>query len=612
MAATAAALPEPLKKALENEEDRIRDKFKGLFDAAAEGDGTSSMLAIYQLIAEGRNHTLKQALQDHWQPRDKTKKPWGMVLVQPKNSDQWIWASEAGAQRLREVGMQALDPTADVNREYVQTGPTTTVTDLVTGVVKGPAAAMCKCAGIDLVGIKDKCIGYGVPPEAVMAVVKSPGFVEILLAAAGGDRGRAEGLGKDLLASQGKQLAAQSGLTNDQIEALQTLCLSGGTDWSGLDTLKQQALEHSGALAGKALWVAAKLARRLKVAAIERRAETACGLRHGDVEAVFTAAAGSPLFKGVVEALINGGDGMDKPTALKKVASGLQEEALTALVDGAADETGLTPEQVEMVLCALVTGDFNKLQPVAATAKAEERGLRLLWALLERFRIVPVDRFERAAKRWGLRAPDVEVAIVVTLGEAPTMLTALWRAAQGDRSALEEMATDVERSAAALAAARAAARTALPPSAVMALVRAVATGDVALLEEAAQAAAPSSSSSSAAAAVVSPRSRGLMARLQVVTGDAGREAEAFRLAMEAQGKVLTMTVERERLAMAAREELHAVQLQATVERERLAAQLAMQRDKAHLVASLTAGVASAEDALAVLASVRAVLQEGPP
>ena len=111
---------------------------------------------------------------------------------------------------------------------------------------------------------------------------------------------------------------------------------------------------------------------------------------------------------------------------------------------------------------------------------------------------------------------------------------------------------------------------------------------------------------------LSPRAKGFVTRLQGVTGDAGRETEAFRLAMEAQEKVHTMTVERERLAMAAREELHAVQLQATVERERLAAQLAMQRDKAHLVASLTAGVASAEDALAVLASVRAVLQEGPP
>jgi hypothetical protein len=95
----------------------------------------------------------------------------------------------------------------------------------------------------------------------------------------------------------------------------------------------------------------------------------------------------------------------------------------------------------------------------------------------------------------------------------------------------------------------------------------------------------------APAVAVSPRSRGFVNRLQGVTGDVGREAEASRL------------------AMAAKEEVNAL----AVERERLATQLAlMQRDKAHLAASLTANVTTVEEAQAVLTRALAMLQVGPP
>jgi hypothetical protein len=108
-------------------------------------------------------------------------------------------------------------------------------------------------------------------------------------------------------------------------------------------------------------------------------------------------------------------------------------------------------------------------------------------------------------------------------------------------------------------------------------------GDAAALAEL-EATAVQQQQQQAAAPALSPRAKGFVTRLQGVTGDAGREAEALRL------------------AMAAKEEAHA----ATLERERLAAQLAMQRDRALMAASLTADV---EEALAVLARVRSLLQE---
>ena len=120
-------------------------------------------------------------------------------------------------------------------------------------------------------------------------------------------------------------------------------------------------------------------------------------------------------------------------------------------------------------------------------------------------------------------------------------------------------------------------------------MRAVITGDITALEAATVALV--------VAPPLSPRAKGFVTRLQGVTGDAGREAEALRHAVAAKEE-----------AHAAKEAAHAV----TLERERLAAQLAMQRDRAHVAASLTADITSPEEALAVLERVRKLLQEERP
>ena len=157
--------------------DKLRSEFQTIFDDAAESDGTTSMLAIYGLIAkEKKGFTLEQALKNNWKPRDKKKRPWGMVLVQPKGSNQWVWASEEGARRLQAVGLDALNPAADVNRDAVKTGKT------MTEVVASTGGMVAKQAGIDVDGIKQRCAEkYGIRAGAVVAVLESPAVIQVLL-----------------------------------------------------------------------------------------------------------------------------------------------------------------------------------------------------------------------------------------------------------------------------------------------------------------------------------------------------------------------------------------------------------------------------------------------
>ena len=392
---------------------QLRDKFQNVFDDAAEGDGTSNMLAIYKLIAKERGQkSLEFALQNTWQPRDKDKRKWGMVLVQPLNSETWIWASEEGAKRLKEVGMEALDPKADVNRETVKTG--STMTEFAASTAGAAAEAMAKKAGIDVVGIKTRCVLYGIAPEAIVCIVANPSFVQILLAVSTKDNSKAEGLAKGLMKAE---IMKATPLSEAQVDALMQLFLSGGTDWSGLEALEQAALQSSGVLAGMALWEAAKRVPKLKIAAIERRTEKECGLRLGEVEKIFVAAVGSPLFKSVIDALISGNS---EGAAFRQ----FYDNAFGALVDGIAEKTGISVSEIDTVLSALVTGDLTKLQPSAMGTKApmlvEERGLKVLWALVERFRVVPVDKIERCAKKCGLHPADVEAVFIVAVLHEPS------------------------------------------------------------------------------------------------------------------------------------------------------------------------------------------------
>ena len=492
---------------------QLRDKFQNVFDGAAESDGTSNMLAIYKLIAKARGQkSLEVALQNTWQPLDKDHRKWGMVLVQPKGSDTWIWASEEGAKLLKKVGMVALDPKADVNRETVKTG--STMTEFAASTAGAAAEAMAKKAGIDVMGIKTKCKSYGIAPEAIVCIVASPLFIQILLAVSSKDNAKAEGLAEGPMKAE---IMKATKLSDDQVDALLQLFLSGGTDWSGLDTLEQVGviagvalweaakkvpslkiqkieqhteqecgmrsgevekifvaavsdpafkdavcklmnndrsgatfvltsellrlvamktdlpldtinavidailtgslakLEEVGDHGPKALWALVKQATSLKISAIERRTVKECDFRSGDVEAIFVAAVDSPVFKSAIEALISG----NSDSAAFRQFKGNE---FAALVDGIAEKTGISLPEIEMVLSALITSDLTKLQPLATgtqtTTPVEERGLKVLWALVERFKIIRVDKIERCAKKCGLRPVDVESIFIVAMSDA--------------------------------------------------------------------------------------------------------------------------------------------------------------------------------------------------
>ena len=451
---------------------QLRGKFQNVFDDAAESDGTSNMLAIYKLIAKERGQkSLEVALQNTWQPRDKDKRKWGMVLVQPKDSETWIWASEEGAKRLKEVGMAALDPKADVNRETVKTG--STMTEFAASTAGAAAEAMAKKAGIDVVGIKAKCVSYGIAPEAIVCIVANPSFVQILLAVSAKDNSKAEGLAKG---SMKAEIMKATPLTEPEVDALMQLFLSGGTDWSGLEALEQAALQSTGVLAGMALWEAAKRVPKMKIAAIERRAETTSGLRSGDLKAIFVAAVDSPVFKSVMEAMISG-----KPYDVSASAALAQGDVLTELLLGVETTTGLSPDVVEMVLSVLVTGDLDRLQAVAVDAASGPAGLKLLWALAKRLGIalLPVDAIEKAAQKRGFRMSDVESIFVVAASD-PVFKAAASKLMGGDKDGAAAVLTDgVSNKVAGTVADR----TGLPPALIDAVIDAILTGNLGKLEQ---------------------------------------------------------------------------------------------------------------------------------
>ena len=400
---------------------RLRNQFTEQFKGIAEGDGTTEVLAIYKLIAEGRKQTLASALQSSWQPKDVHGKAWGMEEAHPSDCQpgQVIWASEEGARRLelpkkQGGGLDALNPKADVNRDTVKTS--STATELVISAAASTADNLAKSAGINLVAIKQRCAEeYGISPDAVMSVVTNPLFSQIVFLVASKKKDNKE---KAANISEGlihKDLQDSSGLTSDKLSALRDLLLSGGNDWSSLEHLAAVALDKSGVMEAKALWTLAKRSTSLKITAIERRTVKECGFRSGDVKAIFVAAVDSPVFKSAIEALISG----NSDSAAFRQFKGNE---FSALVDGVAEKTGISLPEIEMVLSALITSDLTKLQPLTtgtqASTPVEERGLKVLWALVERFKIVPVDKIERCAKKCGLRPADVESIFVVALSDA--------------------------------------------------------------------------------------------------------------------------------------------------------------------------------------------------
>ena len=353
-----AAAEGDLDDKAKNEVARLRSKFTEQFTGMADGDGTTAILAIYKLIAEGRNQTLKSAQESTWQPKDDKGKAWGMELAIPSDGTpgQMIWASEEGATRLRSnEGMKALNPEADVNRNTAK--GSSTATDLVMRATENTAYALAKTAGINLVAIKQRCAEkYGISPEAVMSVVTSPIFTQIVLDVASGKKDKAAKASDELVLDE---MQVSSGLSRDQLSALRDLLLSGGNDWTSLENLAAAALDKSGVFGAKALWALAKQAKSLKIVAIERRAEEH-GLKPGEVETLFLAAASDSVFVAAIQALINNQPGAAKVT--------LEGSAVDALVASVADKTGLLQAKVKAVVTALLTMDLTALEALVSVS----------------------------------------------------------------------------------------------------------------------------------------------------------------------------------------------------------------------------------------------------
>ena len=386
--------------------EQLRKEFKTIFDNDAESDGTTSMLAIYGLIAKAKGGIpLEQALRDGWQPRDKMKRPWGMELVQPKGSNQWVWASEVGAQRLREVGLTALNPSADINRDAVKTGMT--LTERATGLF---AKTWTR---IDVDGIKKRCEEqYGIHASAVAAVLDSPTFVEVLMALAEGNDQSAQEVAQATWQGEGAQHAA-----------LLKVVLSGGTDWSGMDALLPAAVAVAGTFAADALWVTAKKAPALHVEAIERGAQR-LGLRDSDVKDIFLAAVEESAVETAMRAVINGDEG------------GAVDVALGAVVQRVSSRTGMLPMKTQAVLAALLTGDVGMLE-----AMADDAAPGVLWTAAKKMPSMQIDVVERGAVRLGLRDGDVEKIFAAAVGERDVHSAVRARLA-GDLNGADNVALD--------------------------------------------------------------------------------------------------------------------------------------------------------------------------
>jgi TctA family transporter len=127
------------------------------------------------------------------------------------------------------------------------------------------------------------------------------------------------------------------------------------------------------------------------------------------------------------------------------------------------------------MLSALVAGDLNKLEPAAAAAARSvlpadsgARGLKLLWSLLERFKLVRVKDIEKAAFRHGVRAEAVEAVFVATASD-PVVQAAVASLVRGDTSALAGLPAE----AVGRAVQAAATASGLPTATVQAVVAAV-------------------------------------------------------------------------------------------------------------------------------------------
>ena len=200
-------------------------------------------------------------------------------------------------------------------------------------------------------------------------------------------------------------------------------------------------------------------------------------MRSGEVEKIFVAAVSSPLFKSVIEALISG---ISDDAALRQ----FKGNEFAALVDGIAEKTGISLPEIDMVLSSLITGDLTKLQPLAtgtqATTPVEERGSKVLWALVERFKIVPVDKIERCAKKCGLRPADVEAIFVVAVSD-PAFKDNIRKLMNNDRSGAMQQSQGLSFLLHLVET-----KTGIPLDTNNAVINAILTGSLAKLEEVAK------------------------------------------------------------------------------------------------------------------------------
>ena len=97
----------------------------------------------------------------------------------------------------------------------------------------------------------------------------------------------------------------------------------------------------------------------MKISAIERRAEEH-GIKPGEVESLFLAAASDYAFIDAIHALMNNQSGVAKDL--------VQGPALDALVATVADTTGLLPAKVKAVITALLTTDLAALDSLAGAS----------------------------------------------------------------------------------------------------------------------------------------------------------------------------------------------------------------------------------------------------
>ena len=397
-------------------------------------------------------------------------KAWGMKLARPRDGKpgQMIWASEEGAKRLSEEGITALNPQADVNRDTVKTNHTGT--ELAMHAAAITADALATTVGINLVAIKQRCAKeYGISPDAIMSVVTSPIFTQIVFDVASGQKDKAAKASEGLVLDD---LQVSSGLSRDQLSALRDLLLSGGNDWSALEDLAAAAQDRSGVLAAKALWALAKQSKSLKIAAIERRAEMTCGLRPGDLEAIFVAAVDNPAFKNIVSKVIGG----DNETVTDSTGNFLNK-----VVQTVADQTGLPPDTINVIIDALLTGNLTKLEEVAemnGNGLVADQGPKALWDLAKRAKSLKIAAIERRAEEYGIKPGEVETLFLAVASD-PVFIDAMQALMNNQPGAAKDLVQGLALDALVTVVED---KTGLLPTKVKALLTALLTMDLAALE----------------------------------------------------------------------------------------------------------------------------------